>query len=48
MILGRLRCALCRLICPDQFFNSDASREIDRLISEVERLRDLLRLDERL
>lgn len=35
-----LRCRLCRALCSDHFFNRDASREIDRLTIENERLRE--------
>ena len=35
----RVKCWLCRAICPDKFFNYDASLEIDRLTIENEILR---------
>ena len=35
----RVRCWLCRKLCRDEFFNRDASIEIDRLVLENERLR---------
>ena len=35
----RARCWLCEKLCADHFFNRDASREIDRLTVENERLR---------
>lgn len=34
---------LCRLICGKRLFNSDMSREIDRLLVENDRLRELLK-----
>ncbi len=30
---------LCRALCSDRFFNLDASREIDRLLAEIDNLR---------
>ena len=30
---------ICRKFCRDQFFNGDASREIDRLTIELEKIR---------
>ena len=42
MIFRRFRRWLCRFICPDEFFNADASLEIDRLIIENESLRKRL------
>ena len=30
---------LCRKLCHDKFFNHDASREIDRLLAELDNLR---------
>lgn len=41
-LLKSLRCRLCRAFCGDQFFNRDASLEIDRLTAEVESLREQL------
>ncbi|MSQ54908.1 MAG: hypothetical protein EXR31_06025 [Betaproteobacteria bacterium] len=38
-IRQRVQRWLCRVLCPSEFFNADASREIDRLTVEVERLR---------
>ncbi len=38
-ILKRAKNMLCRRLCGDCFFNRDASLEIDRLITENERLR---------
>ena len=35
----RAKCWLCRKICCDEFFNRDASREIDRLTIELEKIR---------
>ena len=35
----RARCWLCEKLCGDSFFNRDASREIDRLTIEIEKLR---------
>ena len=35
----RGRCWLCRKLCRDEFFNIDASREIDRLTIELEKIR---------
>jgi hypothetical protein len=35
----KLACWLCRKLCRDEFFNRDASLEIDRLVLENERLR---------
>lgn len=35
----RARCWLCQRLCGDQFFNRDASLEIDRLTVENEKLR---------
>lgn len=35
----RARCWLCRALCGDQFFNLDASREIDALTIELEKIR---------
>lgn len=37
---------LCRALCGDHFFNRDASLEIDRLVIENERLRNLLAVAE--
>lgn len=34
----RGRCWLCRKFCGDQFFNRDASLEIDRLLVEIDNL----------
>ena len=36
---ARVKCWLCKKIGGDRFFNIDASREIDRLLLENERLR---------
>lgn len=36
---SRVKCWLCQKLCGDQFFNRDASLEIDRLVLENERLR---------
>lgn len=38
----RCRQRLCRLVLGKDFFNADASREIDRLSAEVERLKQQL------
>lgn len=35
----RGRCWLCKKLCGDRFFNRDASREIDRLLLELEKIR---------
>ena len=35
----KLVCWLCKKFCGDRFFNRDASREIDRLVIEIENLR---------
>lgn len=35
----RIRGWMCRMFCGDTFTNADASREIDRLSVEIERLR---------
>ena len=35
----KLACWLCRKLCRDEFFDRDASLEIDRLVLENERLR---------
>ena len=35
----RAKCWICRKICREKFFNIDASREIDRLTIELEKLR---------
>jgi len=40
--MQRARRCLCRAICPDEFFNADASLGIDRLTTEVESLRQQL------
>lgn len=36
---SRVKCWLCRKLCGDRFFNCDASREIDRLTIELEKIR---------
>jgi hypothetical protein len=35
----RFRCWFCQKICDDKFFNIDASRELDLLTLEIEKLR---------
>jgi hypothetical protein len=40
LYICRLQQWLCRTAFPDQFFNRDASLEIDRLTVENERLRN--------
>ena len=39
LFAGRLESWLCQKLCGDKFFNIDASREIDRLTLELEKLR---------
>jgi hypothetical protein len=41
-ILHRIRERISRWLCPGLLFNSDMSRELDRLLVENERLRELL------
>jgi len=41
--LRHFRHAICRKVCPDMLFNSDMSREIDRLVDETDRLRERVR-----
>ena len=36
---SRVKCWLCGKLCGDRFFNCDASREIDRLTIELEKIR---------
>jgi len=33
---------LCRKLCKDLLFNSDMSREIDRLVAEIDKLKEEL------
>ena len=40
MSLRTFRAWLCRMCCKDQVFNSDMSREIDRLVIENDRLKE--------
>ena len=42
-MLADIRERLARWLSPDQLFNSDMSREIDRLIAENDRLRKRIR-----
>ena len=38
--MASLRYWLCNFLCPDRFWNEDASLEIDRLTVENEKLRE--------
>lgn len=41
-VLRRAKRKLCRALCPDEFYNEDASREIDRLTVRAEQLEEQL------
>jgi len=38
----KLKQWLCRKLCKDRLFNSDMSREIDRLVAENDKLKEEL------
>ncbi len=39
LTVKKLRYWICDFLCPDRFFNEDASQEIDRLTHAVEKLK---------